>query len=315
MARQSAQRHYWDVLEPHYDAFDLYGAADDVVAALAALPPDVAQLLAAHWCQSEVTNGGFHQFFANATGVLAPEAKTAFRAIGLDAWAETLAAAMAHFGAAYPRDRHVRAALLPDRGDTFDGHDRAFYAVLKVDDEVWDNLATAFAYRSARAATSPAPRAAADAPPTLATRKPVETLAVVDLETFPVWTYAIDEEATDDDDDRDETWVKPMDVVAIPDGALSLCVAAAARLPCGLVYPAVLFSDAFRGFAVGAVALLTTEGRVLFDNSDTPRERARTLKRLGLRAADVLPLEYVTRIALAATGAPARGTFAGIDDQ
>ncbi|WP_369973953.1 DUF4375 domain-containing protein [Polaromonas sp. SP1] len=30
-------------------------------------------LFAVHWCQSEICNGGFMQFFANSTGVLAPE--------------------------------------------------------------------------------------------------------------------------------------------------------------------------------------------------------------------------------------------------
>ncbi len=312
MVKQDTQRHYWDVLEPHYDAFDLYGSADDVVGALAALPPGMAQLLAAHWCQYEVLNGGFHQFFFNSTGVLAPEAVQAFRTIGLDAWADALVAAMAHFGAAYPRERDARTALLPRPG-AFDSLDRAFYAVLKVDDEAWDNLATAFAYHGAPGAGAgkAALPAGHDGPVTLETRKPVEALNVADLERFPVWTYALDEE--DDHDARDETWVKPMAVDAIPDGALSLCVAAVVRLPCGLVYPAVLFCDDFHGFAVSGVALLTTEGRVLLDNCDTPRERAKTLKRLGLRAADALPMEYATRCPLATTGLPARGTITGIE--
>jgi hypothetical protein len=157
-------------------------------------------------------------------------------------------------------------------------------------------------------------------PTTLATRKPVEDLAVADLEAFPVWEFALDEEGSEDDahdeDDnpQDETWVRPLAAAEVPGGASALGVAAALRLAGGLVYPGVLFCDtdvdpAHANLEVSAVALLTTAGRVLFARGDTPAETGRALKRLGLPAAQVFPLEYCTRAPLAGSGAPGYGSF------
>ncbi|WP_164468170.1 DMP19 family protein [Caulobacter vibrioides] len=44
------------------------------LAGFSAVPTPSKHLLATHWLQSEVHNGGFSQFFSNSTGVLAPEA-------------------------------------------------------------------------------------------------------------------------------------------------------------------------------------------------------------------------------------------------
>jgi hypothetical protein len=41
---------------------------------------------------------------------------------------------------------------------------------------------------------------------TIATRKPVDELTASDLEAFPVWEFAMDEEGVEE---QDETWVKP----------------------------------------------------------------------------------------------------------
>jgi hypothetical protein len=90
-----------------------------------------------------------------------------------------------------------------------------------------------------------------------------------------------------------------------------LCIAAAARLPCGRVYPAVLFGDTFSGVVADGVALLTTQGQVLFHQSDSPAETRRAIKRLGLSQAQVLPLEFATRAPLGSTGSLAFGQFGG----
>jgi hypothetical protein len=145
-------------------------------------------------------------------------------------------------------------------------------------------------------------------PTTLATRKPVEELTVADLEAFPVWEFAIDGEG--EDEEQDETWVRPLAGGAVPAQGDALCVAAAVRLAGGPVYPAVLFCDAdARGIEVSAVALLTTGGRVLFTGADTPGEIKGSLKRLGLARAAVFPLAYCTRAPLAANGEFGRGVF------
>jgi hypothetical protein len=142
--------------------------------------------------------------------------------------------------------------------------------------------------------------------PTLDTRKPVEALTARDLEAFPVWAFVDDD---GEDEEQDETWVQPVPSELIPRQALSLCVAAAARLPCGLVYPAVLFCDTYRGFKVSAAALLTVRGRSLFVPNDTLAERRKALAELGLTAAQVLPFDYCRRAPSADTGRFERGTF------
>ncbi len=77
-----------------------------------AIPEPSRHLLAAHWCQSEVSNGGFDQFFFNSTGVLAPEAGDGFRAIGLHGVASVVQHAMDLLAADYPRDRATRHEML-----------------------------------------------------------------------------------------------------------------------------------------------------------------------------------------------------------
>jgi len=144
---------------------------------------------------------------------------------------------------------------------------------------------------------------------TVDTRKPVEDLNTADLELFPVWRFVEDD--GNENEDEDETWVQPVASPVIPANGMALCMAAAARLPCGLVYPAVLFGDSSSGEAVDGIALLTTRGRVLLHKSDSPAETRTALKRLGLSQAQVLPLEFATRAALSSTGALAFGRFGG----
>ena len=67
---------------------------------------------AAGWLQGEVLNGGLTQFFANDTGVLAPEAVEACRTVGLPRLATKLEEAMSWFGPSYPRERSARRRAL-----------------------------------------------------------------------------------------------------------------------------------------------------------------------------------------------------------
>jgi hypothetical protein len=102
------------------------------------LDPVVGAVFAANFCQSEVCNGGLHQFFSNPTGVLAPEAVAAFRAMGLPEVAQVVEDAMSYFGSPYPRDaeeRQARLAAVPGKSraewDPFYNLDTRFYAALR----------------------------------------------------------------------------------------------------------------------------------------------------------------------------------------
>lgn len=126
----------WSVLAPIRDALPL-GDGEAFAKKLAALRPEHRYLYAIWWCDSEVRNGGFHQFYANPTGVVAPEAAEGFAAIGLARVAEIVRETMNVFGTPFPRRRADRLKRIPampganrDKWDPFTAMDDAYYAAL-----------------------------------------------------------------------------------------------------------------------------------------------------------------------------------------
>jgi hypothetical protein len=103
---------YCDHIEAAYKKTSIYDGGDRFRKEFAQLPPHVGDLLAVHWTLSEISNGGLHQFFANPTGVLAPEAAAGFERMGLPEVADLIRQAMAHFDATYPREQHDRDSFL-----------------------------------------------------------------------------------------------------------------------------------------------------------------------------------------------------------
>lgn len=72
----------WRVIEPAWNAVDIYDGPESLAADLSPLSSGQRALLALHWCVSEVSNGGFDQFFTNPSGLLATEAVHGFERIG-----------------------------------------------------------------------------------------------------------------------------------------------------------------------------------------------------------------------------------------
>lgn len=103
---------YWDVIEPIWDSVTIYEGPEVFLEQFRCLPQPVGDLYAAHWLVSEVVNGAFPQFFSNSTGVLAPEAASALRRMGLDDAADITEYAMEYFGDEYPRDKSVRSRMI-----------------------------------------------------------------------------------------------------------------------------------------------------------------------------------------------------------
>src|SRR5215469_3732409 len=125
---------YWSIVEPVWNAINI-GDGPEVFAQTFASVPRVSGLMfAAHFCQSEICNGGFRQFFWNSTGVLAPEAVEGFRDIGQAQVAALIEKGMSLFGTVYPRDRIERRARLAEmsRG-SFDTLDETFYALIETE--------------------------------------------------------------------------------------------------------------------------------------------------------------------------------------
>ena len=139
---------YWKRVDSVWDSIPLYDGPKPFLHKLFAAPPVERTLFAAHWCQSEVCNGGFDQFFNNSAGVLAPEAVEAFRSLGMPRTAEAIDEAVAMLGSEYPRDRAVRQAILAARsGDElaeFNRLERDFYQ--RVDTERGGFVSAADAY-------------------------------------------------------------------------------------------------------------------------------------------------------------------------
>lgn len=143
---------YWKKLEPIADSVSIYDGPEIFLRQFSTIPTALGNLLAAHWCYSEVTNGGFLQFFNNSTGVLAPEAGGAFEALGLDDCARVIEKAMAYFGTPYPRERDKRFEILAgtksDRDtnkDLFQELDDEFYRLLPWEDETFEKAADSYA--------------------------------------------------------------------------------------------------------------------------------------------------------------------------
>jgi hypothetical protein len=142
-------------------------------------------------------------------------------------------------------------------------------------------------------------------PPSLDTRKPVHMLTVADLEAFPVWEFASDEE---DVEGMDETWVKPVGHV-LPENEAALSVATVFKLSCGLVYPGLMWCDTYAEFEVSAIALLTERDRLIFSEGMPRQHIAEALTELGLDWDQVFPVQYCTRAKRSCTSKPEHGSF------
>ena len=110
--RDRAGAEAWRLIEPHWKAVSIYDGPIVFLDGFEKLPVTARHLFAVWRCDSEVCNGGFHQFFSNSTGVLAPEALEGFQAAGLDECAKLAEAAIGKFGHPFPRDREARRAAL-----------------------------------------------------------------------------------------------------------------------------------------------------------------------------------------------------------
>ena len=147
---------YWDLVEPFWGQISIYDGYELLQYGLQKVPTAVQHLFAAHWCQSEVLNGGLHQFFSNCTGVLAPEAVAGFAAVGMPQLAACVQQAMKFFGELYPRDFDLRNEALDaytltnaDDWNPFDALDELFYNLLETETGGWEQAADSYAAQQA----------------------------------------------------------------------------------------------------------------------------------------------------------------------
>lgn len=123
----------WLVIEEIWKWADFYEAYAPFKRQMAELTKGQRAIYGTLWCDSEVDNGGFNQFFSNSTGMLGPEAVEGFRLIGMDETAKTVEAAIAFAKFdPYPRERKERQERLEKAESNLDTWyekiDKPFYA-------------------------------------------------------------------------------------------------------------------------------------------------------------------------------------------
>jgi hypothetical protein len=103
---------YWNLVEPVWKTISIHDGPEVFLQQYENAPEAPRVLFAAHWCQSEIENGGFDQFFFNDTGVLAPEAIQAFQKIGMPKTSSLVEKAVSYFGPIYPREWRQRQTVV-----------------------------------------------------------------------------------------------------------------------------------------------------------------------------------------------------------
>jgi hypothetical protein len=139
---------YWKLIEPIWDQINIYDGSDIFLNTYAAANQPAGSIYAAHFAQSEICNGGFHQLFSNSTGVLSPEAVQGFRLIGMNKTADLLATAMDTLGTPFPRDRAARQKNLKDvPKEKLKQLDRVFFKEIDQENGGFEAAANAFVSR------------------------------------------------------------------------------------------------------------------------------------------------------------------------
>jgi hypothetical protein len=126
----------------------------------------------------------------------------------------------------------------------------------------------------------------------LKSRKPIDELREEDLEAFPIWEFALDEENTEE---QDETWVKPVDSQVIPKNSYSLSVAARFKLASGKTLLGLVEVTTDHAIELGHAALLPTNNYIFIPSNtywNAAVEYEKVAALLELKIEDVFPLYF-----------------------
>lgn len=146
---------HWDLIYSVSDCISIYDGAERFIDDFLAAPNAARTLYVANWCYYEVCNGGFKQFFGNSTGILAPEAVTAFSEIGMPCIANIVKQATLWFGEPYPRDRGIRLQQIEkykiahhELSYFMEAFDDEFYSLCNSENGGFEAAANAYAIKS-----------------------------------------------------------------------------------------------------------------------------------------------------------------------
>lgn len=147
----ASEESYWRFVDPIWDSVSIYDGGNKFLEQIAVVSEKQKILFTSHWAQSEICNGGLHQFFSNSTGVLAPEAVQAFVVLGMPKCSSSISKAMQFFGELYPRDRDARDEKLAsyedvnEDWDPFSELDDIFFDAVEEENGGFDLAANAYA--------------------------------------------------------------------------------------------------------------------------------------------------------------------------
>jgi hypothetical protein len=143
---------YFNAIDSLWDTVYFCGEPETFLKQYKSIDEIRRNLFTSHCCYSEVCNGGFHQFFINPTGVLAPEAALGFKAIGLNSCADIVEQAISFFGNSFPREWEKRNSILDkfseenlENWNPFFNLDNEFYDALDLKEFLFEKMADKYA--------------------------------------------------------------------------------------------------------------------------------------------------------------------------
>ena len=128
--------------------------------------------------------------------------------------------------------------------------------------------------------------------PSLRTRKPIDELQPEDLDAFPIWEFALDEE---ENEEQDETWVRPVPSKVIVPDQYSLTVAAKFLTASGEAISGAVDVTTAEEFEFGHGALLCNGKYIFVPSAAFPgakEERNAVALALGMPVKEVFPLKF-----------------------
>lgn len=123
---------YWLAVDPIWEKVSIYDGFEKYKKQISKFPDIQINLFAAHWLNSEVNNGGFHQFYSNSTGIVIIEAIRAYKEMGLINTSNLIEKTARFFENHDIRDREVRNELLDEYEDN---HDEDLWNPFENDDD------------------------------------------------------------------------------------------------------------------------------------------------------------------------------------
>jgi len=142
------------------------------------------------------------------------------------------------------------------------------------------------------------------------TRKSISDLTQKDIQDFPVWEFATDDEAIEG---RDETWVRPLICQSIPSDAYSLSVRANFKAPTGQEFIGIVSVSTSAEFETVHAAILTHDDYIFIPWPSYPEARqsaAEAASQLSIAVNDLFPLHFELALPVEGENTPRTGTFA-----